>query len=107
MANNDGTWLSILDYSHFKKVSISTIRRHIKANLVKWREEDGKYLVWTAAAPQDIENRRESEVLALKLEIGRLVRENRSLRQEVEEARMLIRLYEEGASSLPPESLPT
>lgn len=102
MANKEGTWLSILEYSHFKKVSISTIRRHIKANLVKWREEDGKYYVWTAASNEDIESRREGEVLGLKLEVQRLKSENRTLRGELDEIKMLIRLYESG-NNHPPE----
>jgi hypothetical protein len=103
MANTEGTWLSILDYSHFKKVSISTIRRHIKANLVRWKEQDGKHYVWTASAASDIETRREGEVLALKFEIERLRMENRLIAEELSEARMLIRLYEGGAE-LPQEN---
>lgn len=102
MANKEGTWLSILEYSHFKKVSISTIRRHIKANLVKWREEDGKHFVWTAADAGDIETRKEGEVLALKLELQRLKNENRLLRGELDELKMLVHLYEQKPQT-PPE----
>ena len=102
MANKEGTWLSILEYSHFKKVSVSTIRRHIKANLVRWREEDGKHFVWTAADSGEIESRKDGELLALKLEMQRLKNENRLLRGELDEVKMLIRLYE-GARGLPPE----
>lgn len=102
MANKEGTWLSILEYSHFKKVSVSTIRRHIKANLVKWREQEGKYFVWTAADSTDIESRKDAEVLSLKLELQRLKNENRQLRGELDEVKMLIRIYEDN-TSLPPE----
>lgn len=94
MANTEGTWLSILDYSHYKKVSISTIRRHIKANLVKWKEVEGKYLIWTAAATSDIDLKKESELVSLKFELQRLKLENRRLAEELAEAKMLIRLYE-------------
>jgi len=97
MANTEGTWLSILDYSHFKKVSISTIRRHIKANLVKWKEHDGKYLIWTPAGVKEMATRKEGDALALRLELQRLALENRQLIEELNEARMLIRLYEGGA----------
>ena len=102
MANKEGTWLSILEYSHFRKISISTIRRHIKANLVKWKEVDGKYFVWTAAETNEIESRKDGEVLALKLELQRLKSDNRDLREQLNEARMLINLYE-GDAGLPPE----
>ena len=98
MANTEGTWLSILDYSHFKKVSISTIRRHIKANLVKWKEHEGKYLVWTQADVQTVALRKDGDVLALRLELPRLQQENRHLMEELNEARMLIGLYEGGAT---------
>lgn len=94
MANTEGTWLSILDYSHYKKVSISTIRRHIKANLVKWKEAEGKYLIWTPAAPSDIDTKKEAELVTLRFEVQRLKQLNRQLSEELDEARMLIRLYE-------------
>lgn len=94
MAMTEGTWLSILEYSNYKRVSISTIRRHIKANLVKWKEQDGKYFIWTPAASQEIANKKEGEFLALKLELKRLEMENRMLAEELAEARMLIHLYE-------------
>ncbi len=94
MAMTEGTWLSILEYSNYKRVSISTIRRHIKANLVKWKEQEGKYLIWTPAASQEIANKKEGEFLALKLELKRLEMENRMLVEELAEAKMLIRLYE-------------
>lgn len=98
MANTEGTWLSILDYSHFKKVSVSTIRRHIKANLVRWKEQEGKYFIWTAVDAQRISDRQEAELLTVKLENQRLMMENRRMREELDEARMLIRLYEGGAT---------
>lgn len=94
MANTEGTWLSILDYSHYKKVSISTIRRHVKANLVKWKEVEGKYLIWTPAATNDIDLKKEAELVTLKFELQRLKQLNRQLTEELDEARMLIRLYE-------------
>ncbi len=97
MANTEGTWLSILDYSHFKKVSVSTIRRHIKANLVKWREQEGKYFIWTPASGGEIAQRQEADLLAIKLENQRLSMENRRIKEELAEARMLIHLYEGGA----------
>ncbi len=102
MAIKEGSWLPILEYSQFKKVSISTVRRHIKANLVRWKDEGGKYFVWTPVDPRELEDRKDGQLLAAKLELQRLDRENRNLRQELEEARMLINLYESPIVS-PPE----
>lgn len=38
-------WLPLTDYSTKYKVSISTLRRRIKAEDIKYRFEDGKYLI--------------------------------------------------------------
>ena len=38
-------WLSILDYARFKGISISTIRRYIKAERVRFKKENGKYML--------------------------------------------------------------
>jgi hydrogenase maturation factor len=84
---------------HYKKVSISTIRRHIKVNLVKWKEVEGKYLIWTPAATSDIDLKRESELMSLKFELQRLKLENRRLAEELAEAKMLIGLYEGNPSA--------
>jgi len=94
MANTEGTWLTINDYSQLKNISISTIRRHIKANLVKWKNVEGKYHIWTATKPEDIDLKKEGELIALKLELQRLQLENRRLQEEMSEMRMLVTIYE-------------
>lgn len=38
-------WLSLTDYSTKHKVSVSTLRRRIKADDIKFKFEDGKYLL--------------------------------------------------------------
>ncbi len=38
-------WLVLMDYSAKYKVSVSTLRRRIKAEEIKFRLEDGKYLI--------------------------------------------------------------
>lgn len=108
MAIKEGAWLTIMEYSRLKGVSISTIRRHIKANLVKFREEDGKYFIYTHSAPTQAANDQEAEIFALKLEQDRLKRQIQSLFEELAEAKMLIELYEKSnqapvGKELPPE----
>ena len=44
MEENTGVWMSILEYASFKSISISTIRRYIKAERVKTKKEGGKRL---------------------------------------------------------------
>lgn len=91
----EGKWLSVLEYASFKKKSISTVRRYVKANRVKFKEENGKYYIWTKnfMEPKVVEERINTENL---FELERLKKENSELKQELAEARMLIDLYESG-----------
>ncbi len=96
-------WLSILEYAQYKKKSISTVRRYIKAERVKFREEEGKYFLWVKnyIAPT---TQSEKEALATKFELERLKKENRELLNENTEMKMLIQLYENG--HMLPKTLP-
>ena len=86
--NQDGIWLSILDYASAKKISISTIRRSIKAGHVKFKEENGKYFIWM----KDLSAQKEE--LAKNLETEFLKRRNRELEEEINDLKMLLQVYE-------------
>jgi hypothetical protein len=105
MSSTDGVWLSINDYSRYKSVSISTIRRHIKNNILKHREENGKYLIYVPSTER-IKMREEEEALRLKLEIELMRSRLRSLQEENHELRMLVDLYEGKSAPLNPPELP-
>lgn len=96
--NQEGIWLSILDYAAVKKTSISTIRRAIKAGHIKHKEENGKYFIWTK------EITLQKEELSLKLENEFLKKKNRELEEEVNDLKMLLQVYETRLESkeLPP-----
>lgn len=91
MNNQQGCWLSIIDYAKYRGKSISTIRRYIKANRVRFKEEKGKYLIW-ANSFKPSEN--DKEVFALKLEIEQLKKMNGKLIEENAELKMLVNIYE-------------
>lgn len=93
MGTQEGIWLSINDYSQFKKTSISTIRRHIKGSLLKYKEEGGKYFIWVNSA-EKIKIKGEEESLRLKLEIEELKSQIRQLVEKNNELKMLVDLYE-------------
>ena len=76
-------WLSIIEYSICTKKSISTIRRYIKANRLKFKEVDGKYLIFTNKVNKKIIETDELEIKIKKLE------------QENLELKMLVDLYEQ------------
>jgi|SRR5690606_2765682 len=107
MNANEGVWLSISDYSRYKNVSISTIRRHIKNNILKYKEENGKYFIYVAST-EKLRLREEEETLKLKLEIELLKNQLRQANEENAALKMLVELYESGPSlqtktELPPE----
>lgn len=91
----EGKWLSVLEFAAYKKKSISTVRRYIKANRVKYKDENGKYLIWTKNYIPN-QTAYEKEVLSLKLEMERLKKENIEVKEELAEHKMLIELYENG-----------
>ena len=93
MSFNEGVWLPIAEYSRYKNISVSTIRRHIKANVLKYKEESGKYFIYVAS-PEKIKSRDEEEILKVKLELELLKNQVRLLREENDELRMLVELYE-------------
>lgn len=105
MSSTDGVWLSINDYSRYKSVSISTIRRHIKNNILKHREENGKYLIYVPSSER-VKLREEEETLRLKLELELLRGRVRILQEENHELRMLVDLYEGKSSHATPPELP-
>lgn len=108
MHANEGVWLSISDYSRYKNVSISTIRRHIKNNILKYKEENGKYFIYVAST-EKVRIREEEETLKLKLEIELLRNQLRQANEENAALKMLVELYESNSqpqikkNELPPE----
>jgi hypothetical protein len=105
MNTNEGVWLSINDYSRFKNVSISTIRRHIKNNILKHKEENGKYFIYFHSSER-IQLKEEEELLRVKLELELLRRQLKELSEENGELRMLINLYEKPKNNWETEQPP-
>jgi hypothetical protein len=89
----DGKWLSVLEYASYKNKSISTVRRYIKANRVKYKDDNGKYFIWVKNYTDD-KTGEEKEILQLKLENERLKKENRIIKEEINELKMLVQIYE-------------
>lgn len=93
MNATEGVWLSIADYSRYKNVSISTIRRHIKNNILRHKEENGKYFIYVASGDR-LKMREDEEILKIRLEAELLRTKLKQLREENNELRMLVELYE-------------
>lgn len=101
----EGRWLSILEFANYKGKSISTVRRYIKANRVKHKEEQGKYYVWVKGY-RDPSQQNERDFLEIRLENERLKKENRTLTEQVAELQMLVKIYEEEKSVVNVDQLP-
>lgn len=88
-------WLSIDEYSVYRGLSVSTIRRYIKAGRVKFKTDKGKYFIWADGKKYERENP-QKEILELKLKISKLELELRKAQEENNEYKMLVELYERG-----------
>jgi hypothetical protein len=94
----DNNWVSILEYARLKGISISTIRRHIKAGRIKSQQIKGKYFLRLPASLQGVERPSEVNVSESPLErnstILSLQQENRQLREEIADLKMLVQILE-------------
>ncbi|MGB0453682.1 MAG: hypothetical protein ACPGJV_08195 [Bacteriovoracaceae bacterium] len=88
-------WVSLVEYVHLKKSSISTVRRRIRSGKIQSKLIKGKY--YLLLKDQEIDAVRlesEKEILELKLENHRLLNKLRQTEQEKNDLEMLIALYE-------------
>jgi hypothetical protein len=94
---DEGVWLSILEYSNFRGISVSTIRRYIKSSRVKFKKEDGKYLIYVSRERYDQKTITKVDKVDNKIyeeEFNLLKNELRILKEENEDLKMLVHLYE-------------
>ncbi len=77
-----GAWISLLQYANKNGVSLSTLRRYIKAGKIKHKSEEGRYLVWDDDADHNLES------------------ELKRAREEIAELKMLVALYEQQQKDL-------
>lgn len=62
-------WLPLNDYANKHEVSVSTLRRHIKSNKIKYKLEEGKYFIIDedgqtgSASEQPVRSQQKSEAV--------------------------------------------
>jgi hypothetical protein len=105
MNTSEGVWLSINEYARYKDVSVSTTRRHIKNNILKYKEENGKYFIFINSTNK-LKLREEEELMKKNFEIEELKFKLRKLEEENNELKMLVEIYE-NKIELPPEFIKT
>lgn len=91
--NATDSWIPLMDYAIKKGVSLSTLRRHIKANKVIYKVENGRYLLWDSetAASMNLDDK----AVVLQIEMHRLAKELLKAQEEIAELKTLIAFYEE------------
>ena len=110
--NARGTWLPLMEFAMKHNISLSTLRRHIKASKVSYKVEEGRYLLWDESdenlpsmsqasknqnsVSQNSVNR--SSIKDSNFDPGSITKLERDLKQaqeEIAELKTLIALYEE------------
>jgi hypothetical protein len=88
-ANTTNAWLPLMDYALKKGLSLSTLRRHIKANKLTFKVENGRYLIW------DGESSPPSSAESLHTELSKVMFDLQKAQEEIAELKTLIACYEE------------
>jgi hypothetical protein len=88
--DSTGTWRPLVEYSLKKGVSLSTLRRYIKAGKLQFKIENGRYLLFDGgqipgAGASGLDG---SSIMKLQTELQRA-------REEIAELKTLIAFYEE------------
>ena len=82
-SKSEGTWLPLVEYATKKNISLSTLRRYIKADKVVYKVEQKRYLLWDESPASH------------QGEVYRLQRELKKAHEEIAELKTLIAFYEE------------
>jgi hypothetical protein len=88
-------WIPLMDYAIKTGISLSTLRRHIKANKLTYKVENGRYLLKGAKESEGIP---EKEALKLSLpdtDLGKITHELKKAQEEIAELKTLIAFYED------------
>ena len=88
-----GQWLSLMEYATRNDVSLSTLRRHIKAGKVRFRSENGRYLIWSDALHSSSRAVAAPSVDSLSMDELRI--QLRLAREEIAELKTLVAFYED------------
>ena len=94
-------WLTLIEYSIKRDVSLSTLRRRIKANQIKYKMDRGRYLILDDE-PCDVQKflKNSDHSPALEGKIQNLEKNLHHANEEIAELKMLVALYEEKISKV-------
>jgi predicted DNA-binding transcriptional regulator AlpA len=87
-------WIPLVEFAHKKGISLSTLRRHIKAGKIPYKVDQGRYLLFDDQknsfdlSPKEATHETSFIISALRNEL-------QQAREEVAELKTLIAFYEE------------
>ena len=94
--HDSGTWIPLMDYAMKNGVSLSTLRRYIKAGKIKFKSENGKYLILSSQpASHDWLIPSEIDTPHIEGRVSNLEVELKKAQEEIAELKMLVAIYEE------------
>jgi hypothetical protein len=104
----NGSWIPLMDYAMKNGVSLSTLRRYIKAGKISYKSEHGKYFIFsTTEAPRTAEAewmRPSTDIIPLEPRVAKLEVDLKRAQEEILELKMLVAIYEERLfQNLPPQ----
>lgn len=93
---SESEWLPLVDFAALNGVSVSTLRRHIKAQKIPFKLENRRYYVPQNFAIQTYKQALDHPLLfAQKREMHRLSEGLKRAQEEIAELKTLIAFYEE------------
>ena len=93
-----GSWIPLIQYATQKGVSLSTLRRHIKANKIVYKLVKGKYYLYDESAPEMVSGFEFTQENQDSL--TSLAKELKNAQEEIAELKTLIALYEESSPQI-------
>ena len=98
----DGVWIPLLEYAVKKGVSISTLRRYIKTERIRFKLERGRYFIHDGDSPADHIPTALSPVASSDgapgldvAELEKMRNELKCAQKEIAELKMLVAFYED------------
>src|SRR6476661_5705530 len=89
-----GNWVPLMEYAVKSGISLSTLRRHIKANKIRYKIEKGRYFVKELNLIQPAASRPQLELDSSQAKIKQLQDDLRLAKEEIAELKTLIAFYE-------------
>ena len=91
------SWVPLMEYAIENDVSLSTLRRHIKAGKIPYKVEEGRYMLPAGGATPATFSTSETE---LRARVAELTRALVCAHEEIAELKTLIAYYEERVSGV-------